>query len=129
MESFFGVPGLNENLRSVGARHGCLVVDLWSLTAIQVARMWAPDRLHFNPLGHHTIARRVLSALRDENSLQPSQIEPLLMPSWRSAQTSGVAWARTYQVPWVLRRARHQSSGDHILPKRPEASPLGRTWF
>jgi hypothetical protein len=129
MESFFGVPGLNENLRSVGARHGCLVVDLWSLTAIQVARMWAPDWLHFNPLGHHTIARSVLSALRVENSLQPSQIEPLLMPSWRSAQTSGVAWARTYLVPWVLRRARHQSSGDHILPKRPEASPLGRTWF
>ena len=40
----------NENLRSVAARHGCLVIDLWSLTAIQDARMWAPDRLHFNPL-------------------------------------------------------------------------------
>jgi hypothetical protein len=129
MESFFGVPGLNENLRSVGARHGCLVVDLWSLTAIQVARMWAPDRLHFNPLGHHAIARSVLNALCVENSLQPSQIEPLAMPSWRSARTSDVAWARTYLVPWVLRRARHQSSGDHILPKRPEASPLGRTRF
>ena len=67
----------NENLRSVAARHGCLVVDLSSLTAIQDAGMWAPDRLHFSPLGHHAIARSVLSALRVENSLQPSQIEPL----------------------------------------------------
>ncbi|TFD04161.1 SGNH/GDSL hydrolase family protein [Cryobacterium sp. TMT1-66-1] len=119
----------NENLRSVAARHGCLVVDLWSLTAIQDAGMWALDRLHFHSLGHHTIARSVLSALRVENSLQPSQIEQLPMSSWRSARTSDVAWARTYLVPWVLRRARHQSSGDHILPKRPEASRLGRTRF
>ena len=119
----------NENLRSVAARHGCLVVDLWSLTAIQDAGMWAPDRLHFNPRGHHTIPRSVLSTLRVENSLQPSQIEPLPMPSWRSARTSDVAWARIYLMPWVLRRARHQSSGDHILPKRPEASPLGQTRF
>ena len=98
----------NENLRSVAARHSCLVVDLWSLTAIQDAGMWAPDRLHFNPLGHHTIARSVLSALRVENSLQPSPIEPLPMPTWRSARTSDVVWARTYLVPWVVRRARHQ---------------------
>ena len=29
--------------------------------------------------------------------------------------------------PWVLRRIRHQSSGDHVLPKRPEAGPFSRT--
>ncbi len=119
----------NENLRSVAARHGCQIVDLWSLTAIQDAGMWAPDRLHFNPLDYHTIARSVLSTLGVENSSQPSQIEPVPMPSWRGPRTSDVAWARTYLVPWVLRRARHQSSGDHILPKRPEASPLGRPRF
>jgi hypothetical protein len=27
-------------------------------------------------------------------------------------------------VPWVLRRIRHQSSGDHVLPKRPQAGPF-----
>lgn len=116
----------NENLRAVAARQGCLVADLWSLTAIQDARMWAPDRLHLNSLGHHVVARSVLSALAFENSLQAPPNEPFTAPSWGSARVSDVAWARTYLVPWMLRRARHQSSGDYILAKRPEASPLGR---
>jgi hypothetical protein len=33
-------------------------------------------------------------------------------------------WARTHLVPWVLRRLRHQSSGDHITAKRPEPLPV-----
>jgi hypothetical protein len=33
-------------------------------------------------------------------------------------------WARTHFVPWVLRRVRHQSSGDEITAKRPDAMPV-----
>jgi hypothetical protein len=33
-------------------------------------------------------------------------------------------WAREYFVPWVLRRLRHQSSGDGISAKRPTAGPV-----
>lgn len=113
----------NENLRAVAARHDCIVADQWSLTDIQDPRMWAPDRLHLNALGHHTVARMVLDALNVPNDLEPLRPEPMPGVTWRRARTEDFAWARAYLVPWVLRRIRHQSSGDHVLPKRPLAGP------
>jgi lysophospholipase L1-like esterase len=116
----------NENIRTIAAAHDCIVADLWSLTDIQDSRMWAPDRLHFNALGHHTVARMVLDVLNVQNDLEPLVPEPMPGTTWRQARTEDLAWAREYLVPWVLRRVRHQSSGDHILPKRPAASPVAR---
>jgi hypothetical protein len=81
--------------------------------------MWAPDRLHFSPIGHHTIAAMVLDSLAVEHSLEPFTPEPLTALSWRDVRASDIGWAREYLVPWVLRRIRHQSSGDDVVPKRP----------
>ncbi|MFT2816322.1 SGNH/GDSL hydrolase family protein [Leifsonia sp. A12D58] len=114
----------NENVRAIAARYDCIVADQWALTEIQDPRMWAPDRLHLNPLGHHTVARMVLAALNVPNSLEPQRPEPLPAASWRQARTGDLAWAREYLMPWVVRRIRHQSSGDHVLPKRPDAGPF-----
>lgn len=114
----------NENLRAVAAKYDCIVADMWSLTEIQDPRLWAPDRLHLNALGHHTVARMVLASLNVANSLEPQHPEPMPGSTWRQARTEDLAWARTYLVPWVLRRIRHQSSGDHISPKRPVAGPF-----
>jgi len=114
----------NENLRAVATKYDCIVADMWSLTEIQDPRLWAPDRLHLNALGHHTVARMVLSSLNVANSLEPQRPEPMPGTTWRQARTEDLAWARTYLVPWVVRRIRHQSSGDHILPKRPLAGPI-----
>jgi lysophospholipase L1-like esterase len=115
----------NENLRAIAAKYDCIVADMWSLTALQDVRMWAPDRLHLNSLGHHTVARMVLEALNVESDLQPLEPEPLPVRSWRQARAEDLSWAREYLVPWVIRRIRHQSSGDHVQPKRPEAVPFG----
>jgi lysophospholipase L1-like esterase len=115
----------NENLRAIAGRHDCIVADMWSLTALQDVRMWAPDRLHLNSLGHHTVARMVLAALNVESDLQPLEPEPLPVRTWRQARSEDISWAREYLVPWVIRRIRHQSSGDHVQPKRPEAVPFG----
>jgi lysophospholipase L1-like esterase len=113
----------NENLRAIAGRHDCIVADMWSLTALQDVRMWAPDRLHLNSLGHHTVTRMVLAALNVESDLQPLEPEPLPIRTWRQARSEDLSWAREYLVPWVIRRIRHQSSGDHVLPKRPQAVP------
>ncbi|HOY83129.1 MAG TPA: SGNH/GDSL hydrolase family protein, partial [Rhodoglobus sp.] len=83
-------------------------------------RMWAPDRLHFSPIGHHTIARMVLDALNVENELEPLKPEPMPQRSWRQARVEDAVWAREHFVPWVLRRVRGRSSGDEVRPKRPE---------
>jgi lysophospholipase L1-like esterase len=111
----------NENIRGIAARHDALVADMWALRDLRDTRMWAPDRLHFSPLGHHTIARAVLAALNVPNDLEPSAPEPMHPISWRQARVDDMGWAREYLVPWVIRRIRHQSSGDHVQPKRPLA--------
>jgi lysophospholipase L1-like esterase len=114
----------NENVRREAQRVDALVADQWSLTELQDARMWDRDRLHLNSLGHHTVARMVLSTLGVEDVLEPMKPEPLPRASWREARTEDLVWAREYFVPWVIRRIRRVSSGDHVLPKRPEAVPF-----
>ena len=115
----------NENLRAIADAYDCIVADQWALKTIQDPRFFDDDRLHMNPLGHHEVARMVLRALNVPNDLQPMQPDPLPVFSWREARANDLVWARTHFVPWVLRRLRHQSSGDNVTAKRPEATPLG----
>jgi lysophospholipase L1-like esterase len=109
----------NENLRAIAKRHDAIMADMWALRELTDPRMWAPDRLHFSAVGHHTIARMVLGALNVENDLEPFRPEPLPKTSWRQARREDVGWAREYFGPWILRRLRHRSSGDGISAKRP----------
>jgi hypothetical protein len=109
----------NENLRTIAQRHDAIVADMWSLRELADPRMWAPDRLHFSPVGHQTIARMVLRSLNVENDLEPFEAEPLPRQRWVQARRDDIGWAREYFAPWILRRIRHQSSGDGVQPKRP----------
>jgi len=109
----------NENLRAIAQRHDAIVADMWALRELKDPRMWAPDRLHFSPVGHHTIARMALESLNVENDLEPFLPEPMAPVAWRQARADDIGWAREHFVPWVLRRIRHESSGDNIVPKRP----------
>jgi hypothetical protein len=114
----------NENIRAIADRYDCIVADQWALKEVQDPRFFDVDRLHYNPLGHHEVARMVLRALNVPNDLQPMQPDPLPVRRWREARTEDFVWARTHFVPWVLRRVRHQSSGDEITAKRPDAMPV-----
>jgi len=114
----------NENVRAIADRYDCIVADQWGLREVQDPRFFDIDRLHYNPLGHHEIARMVLRALNVPNDLQPRQPGPMLPQTWREARAHDLVWAREYLVPWVLRRLRHQSSGDNKSAKRPEPLPV-----
>ena len=114
----------NENLRTVAARHDAIIADMWSLRQLNDPQMWDVDRLHFSPLGHHTIAAMVLDSLNIDHTLEPLQPKPLPSRTWREARSGDLVWAREYFVPWMLRRLRHQSSGDGIMPKRPTPGPV-----
>lgn len=114
----------NANLWGVAAKHGAIMADMWSAKHLQQAQMWAPDRLHFSPLGHHTIAMVVLDALGVEHSLEPLEPEPLPARSWQQLRLADLQWAREHFAPWIVRRLRGKSSGDAISPKRPTATPL-----
>lgn len=109
----------NENLRALGAKYDCVIVDQWALREMQDKRYWCEDRLHLNALGHHTVTRAALSALNVPHTL--TALEPPALPehSWRKARKEDVVWAKEHLFPWVLRRIKHVSSGDRVPPKRP----------
>lgn len=111
----------NENIAALAKRQGAVVVNMWGLD-VSDSRMWAPDRLHFSPIGHNMIARLVLDTLGVPNDLKPWDPEPLPPIPWRQARAKDLAWARTHFAPWVMRRLRGRSSGDHIQAKRPTYS-------
>ncbi|MDD1478241.1 SGNH/GDSL hydrolase family protein [Arthrobacter sp. AL08] len=114
----------NENLRTIAARHDAIIADMWSLRQLNDPQMWDADRLHFSPLGHHTIAAMVLESLNVEHTLEPLSPKPLPPQSWRQARSGDLVWAREYFVPWVVRRIRHRSSGDGVTAKRPLPGPV-----
>lgn len=114
----------NENVRTVAARHDTLVADMWSLRELTRPDMWDEDRLHFSPLGHHTIARMVLDTLNVVHDLNPIEPSPVQERSWRAARADDVVWARQHLFPWVIRRLRGRSLGDGVTPKRPNIEPL-----
>ena len=110
----------NENVRKVAQRHDCIVVDQWAIEALQDPRYWATDRLHLNALGHHTIAMAALEALNVPHELEALDPPPMPERTWRRARTEDVVWAKDHLVPWVIRRIKHQSSGDGVSAKLPE---------
>jgi hypothetical protein len=124
----------NENIRTVAAAHDCLLVDLWTLRELREPRMWDPDRLHFSPLGHHTIAMQVLDTLQVSHSLQALEPKALPNSNWRDARAGDLAWARNYFLPWAWQRIALQRLAlpgvhDHpapapLLPKRPAFAPV-----
>ncbi len=114
----------NENIRAIADRYGCIVADQWALKEVQDPRFFDDDRLHYNSLGHHEIARMVLRTLNVSNDLQAMQPDPLPPTTWREARVGDFVWARTHLMPWVLRRVRHESSGDNVTAKRPQPLPI-----
>lgn len=114
----------NENVRTVAARHDAIVADMWALQELHQSQMWAPDRLHFSPIGHQRIAAMALDSLNVPHQLDTDIVPVVDERSWREARKDDLQWAREHLAPWVLRRLRHQSSGDGITPKRPSATPF-----
>jgi len=115
----------NQNLRIIAARHEALIVDLWTLRELTHPLMWDPDRLHFSPLGHHTIAMMVLDTLNVPHTLEPMAPKELPERSWREARADDIVWARQHLVPWVLRRLKQRLlEEERVMAKRPDAAPV-----
>lgn len=110
----------NENVRVIAARHGAVMTNLWGLHELADPMMWAPDRLHFSPLGHQRIAVEVLDSMGVEHGLVPAALEEQPARSRREVRRDDLEWARKHFAPWVVRRLTNRSSGDYITAKRPE---------
>ncbi len=108
----------NGHVRAVADRYGCPVLDLWSLKSIQDRRAWDGDRLHLGAEGHTRVALRAGQVLGLEVPADPEQPWPQLPPRGTlEIRRDDVHWAREYLVPWIGRRLRGESSGDHVTAK------------
>lgn len=114
----------NENMRIIAARHDAVIADLWALRQLTNPQMWDPDRLHFSPLGQHTIAMMVLDTLNVPQTLEPMVPKALPPRTWREARADDIVWAREHLVPWVLQRLTQRLADDNRHPKRPDPGPV-----
>ena len=114
----------NENMRIIAARHGAVIADLWALRQLTNPQMWDPDRLHFSPLGQHTIAMMVLDTLNVPHTLEPMIPKALPSRTWREARADDIVWAREHLVPWVLQRLTQGLAENNRHPKRPDPGPV-----
>ncbi|MGK4585616.1 SGNH/GDSL hydrolase family protein [Kitasatospora sp. HPMI-4] len=114
----------NAHLRAIADRNGCKVADLWSLRSVHDRRAWSEDRLHLSPEGHQRVALLAARALGFEagDPEAPWPYQPT--PSPADVRRENIQWAREFLLPWVGRRLRGESSGDHIEAKRPDLLPL-----
>ncbi|GAA4535368.1 SGNH/GDSL hydrolase family protein [Amycolatopsis samaneae] len=115
----------NEFVRGIAARHDALLVDMWAMRQLRDRRLWAPDRLHLNALGHTEIAIAVLDALGEPHALAPAALGPRARLSPGERRSQNLRWSREHAVPWLRRRLRGESSGDTLSPKRPRLEPYG----
>jgi lysophospholipase L1-like esterase len=108
----------NGHVRAIADRYGCPVLDLWSLRSVQDRRAWDADRLHLSPEGHTRVALRAGQVLGLDVPADPEQAWPPLPPRGAlDMRRDNVAWAREFLVPWIGRRLRGESSGDHVTAK------------
>jgi len=109
------------NLFSIAARHGCAIIDIWGLDALQDWRMWADDRIHLTSEGHRRVALAAQAALGFDTDRADwaTPLPPADPAGRREALSSHLNWGRTHLGPWVDRRLHGRSSGDAVTAKRP----------
>ncbi|WP_329571433.1 SGNH/GDSL hydrolase family protein [Kitasatospora sp. NBC_01266] len=115
----------NVHLRAIADRNDCAVADLWSLRPLQGRPAWSEDRLHLSPEGHQRVAllaARALGLPTEEDPAAPWPAEHQHTPA--EQRRENLQWAKEYLLPWVGRRLRGESSGDHVEAKRPDLLPL-----
>ncbi|MFF2731501.1 SGNH/GDSL hydrolase family protein [Streptomyces sp. NPDC058008] len=113
------------HVRSIADRYDCPVLDLWSLRSVQDRRAWDNDRLHLSAEGHTRVALRAAQVLGLDVPADPDQAwPPQAQRGTLEVRRDDIHWAREYLVPWIGRRLRGESSGDHVEAKRPDLLPL-----
>jgi lysophospholipase L1-like esterase len=110
---------VNGVLRARAGERGVLLLELDSIVDAVDRRVWRPDRLHPNPVGHALLAQGMLQLLDG----QPVAVSARSydgygsLPYARAGMVWSAAWAGRYLVPRTVRRLRGRSSGDGRTPK------------
>lgn len=124
---------LTMHVRDIATRHGCLVADLWLMRVLTDRRLWTPDRLHLTPEGHRRVALLACEAagIPVADNWRVPLADAAVRPgpaggvvTWLAARWNDVEWITEHAAPYVSRRLHGISTGDGVLPKRPELTEL-----
>lgn len=114
----------NSAVRAIALHYDCYLVSFWEVAAYDDDRLWDEDRLHLSPAGHQLAAHTALEALGIGDPGWRTPLVPGPRPSPVVRAGSHVRWTTGHLAPWIVRRARGESSGDQVLPKHPSAIRL-----
>ncbi|MGZ6790740.1 MAG: SGNH/GDSL hydrolase family protein [Mycobacteriaceae bacterium] len=111
---------------SIARRHDAYVLDQWGMAPLRDWRMWSEDRIHMTTEGHRRVALGALTTLGfpAEDTQWSTPLPPAAPISREAAARANARWAKEHVGPWVQRRLRGESSGDHLSAKRPAVGPL-----
>ncbi|EIE97464.1 SGNH/GDSL hydrolase family protein [Saccharomonospora glauca] len=117
---------LNAGIRTSAARHGVMLVETFGYSVITDPRLWSPDRLHASPLGHARLAAAFAEvlALPDSDNAWTKPLPGARRPTAVRTVAKEVRWLTSFAVPWLYRRLRRRSTGEHLTPKRPTLVPV-----
>lgn len=116
---------LNDGIRAIAADAGALVVDFAQHGAGTDARIWTPDRIHANPIGHSLIAAAFADTLGLPGFANWADPLPTGRPRGAARRAGTEArWLGGFVAPWVGRRLRGRSSSDGRAAKRPQLRPV-----
>jgi lysophospholipase L1-like esterase len=120
------IHAFNAHIRAIARRERVVLVDLAAAGTMD-PRLFHPDRLHANALGHERIASAAAWALGLPGAGEDwrTPLPPAAAITRRRRAAQDARWAREHLAPWVGRRLRGVSSGDGREPKRPVLEPVG----
>jgi lysophospholipase L1-like esterase len=115
----------NLHIHDIARRYDALLVDLWPMAVLRDRRAWNADRLHLNSDGHRRVALKAAEVLGVPVGQDWREPYPMTRPPvWTAARRDDLRWAREFLAPWISRRIHGRSSGDGVVPKRPDLTPL-----
>ncbi|WP_022920166.1 SGNH/GDSL hydrolase family protein [Ornithinimicrobium pekingense] len=113
-------------LWAVGQRTGAFVVDIYTMRSLRDPRMYGADRIHLSSEGHARVAAQALWTLGMPFEVRDwvDPLDPAPPLSRFESLQANREWVAGHLRPWIRRRLRGESSGDHRVPKRPEILPV-----
>jgi lysophospholipase L1-like esterase len=117
---------INEVVEQIAEKYGAVVVDLHAARVFDDPRLWAPDRIHLTGEGHRRVAEATLEALGRPPRFDWREPLPAAPHTWPGRKKlADLRWLVGFLLPWIKRRLTGKSSGDGVLPKRPELTGIG----
>jgi lysophospholipase L1-like esterase len=110
----------NSAVRAIAEHYDCYLASFWEVAAYDDDRLWDDDRLHLSPEGHRLAARTALEALGAGDDSWRTPAVPGPRPPRPAQAASHLRWTTGHLAPWLVRRARGESSGDAVQPKHPD---------